>query len=106
MEYNANFLWGHDDNSVESLGYEFANAKTEEYQKECWEALKQALKISSSPVLSNSLPTVAEIERRFPSLYLQDAAESRGEQIKREQNDLRRQGAMWLLTQIKGVGNV
>ena len=56
MEYNANFLWGHDDNSIESLGYEFANAKTEEYQKECWEALKQAIKISCNPVLSEVSP--------------------------------------------------
>ena len=54
MEYRANFLWGFDDNSIESLGYEFANAKTEEYQKECWEALKQAIKISCNPVLSDS----------------------------------------------------
>jgi hypothetical protein len=41
MEYSANFLFGFDDNSIESIGYEFANAKTEEYQKECWEAIKQ-----------------------------------------------------------------
>ena len=37
--YKANFLWGFNDDSIESIGYEFANAKTEEYQKECWNEL-------------------------------------------------------------------
>jgi len=43
IKYSANFLWGYDDNSIESLGYEFANAKTEEYQKEIWEEILKAL---------------------------------------------------------------
>jgi hypothetical protein len=43
-QYSANFLWGFEDNSIEALGYEFANAKTEEYQKECWKALVEKIK--------------------------------------------------------------
>lgn len=38
-QYSADFLFGFADDSIESLGYEFANAKTEAYQKECWEQL-------------------------------------------------------------------
>lgn len=45
-KYSANFLWGFSDGSIEALGYEFANAKTEEYQKECWSALVEAIKQS------------------------------------------------------------
>lgn len=43
-EYTANFLWGFPDDSIEAIGYEFANAKTEEYQKECWEELVKRIK--------------------------------------------------------------
>lgn len=49
VKYSANFLWGHDDDSIETLGYEFANAKTEEYQRECWQQLIDKLKNLSSP---------------------------------------------------------
>lgn len=45
-KYSANFLWGFADGSIEALGYEFANAKTEEYQKECWSALLETIKQS------------------------------------------------------------
>lgn len=44
MGYSANFLWGFPDDSKESIGYEFANAKTEQYQKKMWEALLQKIK--------------------------------------------------------------
>ena len=45
----ANFLWPTEDGSVEAAGYEFANAKTEAYQKLWWSILldtakEQALK--------------------------------------------------------------
>lgn len=43
-QYSANFLWGHADDSIESLGYEFANAKTEAYQKECWNQLLEKIR--------------------------------------------------------------
>lgn len=39
----ANFLWPHEDDSVEEAGYEFANALTEEYQKAWWAILKQRI---------------------------------------------------------------
>lgn len=42
--YSANFLWGFDDDSIEYLGYEFANAKTEAYQKEVWTELVEKIK--------------------------------------------------------------
>lgn len=47
-KYNANFLWGFPDNSIEAIGYEFANAKTEGYQKECWDELIRKVKENSS----------------------------------------------------------
>lgn len=37
--YRANFLWPHGDDSVNEAGYEFANARTEEYRKQWWEIL-------------------------------------------------------------------
>lgn len=37
--YRAPFLWPHDDGSIEALGYEFANANTEECQRQCWDEL-------------------------------------------------------------------
>lgn len=38
-EYKANFLWPHEDGSVEQAGYEFANAQTEAYRKQWWDIL-------------------------------------------------------------------
>ncbi len=38
-EYKADFLWPHDEDSIEEAGYEFANAKTEEYQHMWWNIL-------------------------------------------------------------------
>jgi len=38
-EYRADFLWPHDDGSVEEAGYEFANARTEDYRCEWWNIL-------------------------------------------------------------------
>ena len=35
-EYKANFLWPAEKGSVEEAGYEFANAKTENYRKKWW----------------------------------------------------------------------
>lgn len=43
-KYKANFLWPHKDGGVEEMGYEFANAKTEEYRRECWNELMQRVK--------------------------------------------------------------
>lgn len=42
-KYSADFLWPCQDGSVEEAGYEFANAKTEEYQKLWWDILKRRL---------------------------------------------------------------
>ena len=36
----ANFLWPNKDNSLECYLYEFANAKTEEYRKMVYDAIK------------------------------------------------------------------
>lgn len=38
-KYKANFLWPHEDGSIEQAGYEFANATVEEYRQEWWEEL-------------------------------------------------------------------
>lgn len=56
--YRANFLFGFDDESIESLGYEFANGKTEEYLKECWDALLD--KIKHQPVQGYSREQMEE----------------------------------------------
>lgn len=45
----ADFLWPHEDGSLEALGYEFANAKTEEYRREVWRALVAALAGEEKP---------------------------------------------------------
>ena len=46
-KYRANFLWPHEEDSIEALGYEFANANTEEYQRVCWEELVSKIKKSN-----------------------------------------------------------
>jgi len=38
----AEFLWPAEDGSIEALGYEFANGRTEEYRREMWDALLAA----------------------------------------------------------------
>lgn len=40
----ADFLWPHDEGSIEEAGYEFANARTEEYREECWHTLVKSIK--------------------------------------------------------------
>jgi hypothetical protein len=45
--HRAEFLWPADDGSIEAIGYEFANAKTEEYRHEMWNTLLAALKSRS-----------------------------------------------------------
>ena len=42
-EYRAEFLWPHEEGSIEALGYEFANAKTEGYRQKIWDALLDSL---------------------------------------------------------------
>lgn len=45
-EGRADFLWPHEEGSLEEAGYEFVNAKTEEYRREWWEALvRRALQV-------------------------------------------------------------
>ena len=43
QRYKASFLWPHEDGSIESLGYEFVNAKTEEFRMHMWDALCKAM---------------------------------------------------------------
>ena len=38
-KYKAEFLWPHEDGSIEEAGYEFANGKSEDYVKKWWEIL-------------------------------------------------------------------
>jgi hypothetical protein len=37
--YSAEFLWPNKKGSIEEAGYEFANAKTEDYRHEWWRIL-------------------------------------------------------------------
>lgn len=43
-KYKANFLWPYESGSLEELLYEFANAKTEEYQKAIYLGIKYGFK--------------------------------------------------------------
>ena len=43
-EYSADFLWPFEDDSIEEAGFEFANAKTEEYQEQWWNILIERIK--------------------------------------------------------------
>lgn len=45
-EYRANFLWPHEEGSIEQLGYEFANGKTEKYLKSVWKQLVKRIRKS------------------------------------------------------------
>ena len=42
-DYKAEFLWPNKPGSIEQAGYEFANAKTEQYQRDWWEILKERI---------------------------------------------------------------
>jgi hypothetical protein len=42
--YKADFLWPGDKDSIEEAGYEFANARTEGYQKLWWDILIRRIK--------------------------------------------------------------
>ncbi len=51
MSYRADFLWPHDDGTVEEAGYEFANGKDEQYVKMWWGILLERVQAESvSPV--------------------------------------------------------
>lgn len=43
--YLAEFLWPHDCGTIEQAGYEFANARTEEYRKLWWDILVKRIQI-------------------------------------------------------------
>lgn len=58
-QYRANFLWPHDDDSIEEAGYEFANANTEAYREEWWLLLKDRIRmeiLQSKKYLPRSKP--------------------------------------------------
>lgn len=65
--YRANFLWGFSDDSIEMIGYEFANGKTEEYLKVCWDALLDKVKSTSEPLPSKGHE--GEAERKAREIY-------------------------------------
>lgn len=56
--YKANFLWPHEDGSLEQLGYEFANANTEEYREEVWKEIIARL----SPDVPNDTKKTAMVQ--------------------------------------------
>ena len=45
----ANFLWPHEDKSIEEAGYEFANGKTESYLEQWWDILKKRIREPPTP---------------------------------------------------------
>ncbi len=44
QDNRANFLWPHENGSIEEAGYEFANGKNEDYIKSWWETLKARIR--------------------------------------------------------------
>ena len=48
IRYRADFLWGKPDGSIEEAGYEFANARTLEYQKMWWDILVKRIQEARS----------------------------------------------------------
>lgn len=46
--YRADFLWGKEAGSIEEAGYEFANARTEEYREFWWKILKARIRSKKS----------------------------------------------------------
>ena len=48
-ECQANFLWPHEDGSIEQAGYEFANGRSEEWQQEWWATLQARIIASHAP---------------------------------------------------------
>ncbi len=42
-EYNAEFLWPHEEGSIEEAGWMFANSSTPEMQKQWWDILVQRI---------------------------------------------------------------
>lgn len=51
-EWKADFLWPCEDGSVEEAGFEFANAKTEEFRRIWWSILLGRLPQTQTPVKS------------------------------------------------------
>jgi hypothetical protein len=49
MKYKAEFLWPNEDGSVEEAGYEFANARTDNYQRQWWRILLDRAKDERAP---------------------------------------------------------
>lgn len=47
-EYKADFLWPYEIGSIEEAGYEFANARTEEYRKMWWKLLLERIAYKAS----------------------------------------------------------
>jgi hypothetical protein len=56
----ANFLWEFEDDSIETAGYEFANAMTEEYRHEAWLVLLACIKEEAESARDAAL---REVER-------------------------------------------
>lgn len=66
--YRANFLFPHDDHSLEEAGYEFANGKNEIYLEHWWDILVEragdlALKKLSTAKLAEILSKREGVER-------------------------------------------
>lgn len=49
-KYSADFLWPSDDGSVAEAGYEFANAKTRDFQLEWWHTLVERIRIETTKI--------------------------------------------------------
>lgn len=69
-QYRAEFLWPHEEESLEALGYEFANAETEPYRREIWNEIvsKIDIRLKTEEELRKLLIEVQEeLESRYQS---------------------------------------
>jgi len=75
----ANFLWPAEDGSIEAAGYEFANAKTEAYQKQWWGIL---LATAKEEVQKKPEPTEFNTTNEYSRLAGKKRSELTGAEIR------------------------
>ena len=63
MKYKADFLWPHENGSIEEAGYEFANGQTESYQKVWWDILLVRLKSNNVLHANNKESSETEVKK-------------------------------------------
>jgi hypothetical protein len=69
IDYKANFLWPHNDGSIEESGYELVNGRTEKYRKQWWDILLERIESEKIESIRQQLEDVTR-ERDEANLRL------------------------------------